>query len=286
MVQNIRNRLTKAINHQAEKVIYFCNADNISLNQKVHELRRSFKRQRALLSFFRKINNSPLKPVKKEIRNLGRLLSSARESAVNIDLFDKIVIPADMFSERKIKNARELFAEKNRTLLEEVFTENKTADYLNDYFENFIKKLIKGDMVFPVKKQLFKEVARSYSRSMTAYNMLPDELHSEELHNLRKRMKHLGYQLDFIRFLNPRFLKQKNDQLNKITEQLGDDHDLHVFREYLNSDNYGFEKEEIRIIENQIDHQRELNLLKLKNRLKQCFLYTPDEFIHKLKCVD
>lgn len=286
MAHNIGNRLTKAITHQAGKVIYFCNADNISLNQKVHEFRRSFKRQRALLSFFRKINNSPLKPVKKEIRNLGRLLSLARESAVNIELFDKIVTPANMFSEKKLRVAREMFVEKNRTLLEQSFSEKKSAEYLVNYFEDFIIKLTKGDIVFPVKKQFVNEVVRSYSRSISAYNELSDKLHPEELHNLRKRMKHLGYQLDFIRFLNPRFLKQKNDQINKITEQLGDDHDLCVFREYLDSDDYGFEKEEIIIIENQIDHQRELNLLKLQTRLKQFFLYTPDEFFEKLETID
>jgi hypothetical protein len=58
----------------------------------------------------------------------------------------------------------------------------------------------------------------------------------------------LWYQLDFIKFLHPRYFKLKTDQLNKITDQLGDDHDLHVFSEDLLAESYGFDKEELRIL--------------------------------------
>ncbi|MDX9908862.1 MAG: CHAD domain-containing protein, partial [Mariniphaga sp.] len=82
MVQNIRQKLTETIVHQAEKAAYFCAAGNISSNQKVHELRRGFKRLRALLGFFREMPDHNAVQQQKEIRNFGKLLASLRESAV------------------------------------------------------------------------------------------------------------------------------------------------------------------------------------------------------------
>ena len=90
-------------------------------------------------------------------------------------------------------------------------------------------------------------------------------------------------ELDFVKFLHPRYLKMKTDQLNKITDQLGDDHDLHVFSENLQAESYGFDKEELRILVNQTEHLRELNLLKLQPRLKQFFTAPPEEFDQKLE---
>ena len=60
MAQNIGNRLVQAIIRQGDKAGYFCSADNISANQKVHELRRGFKRLRALMHFFDLVSDNPI----------------------------------------------------------------------------------------------------------------------------------------------------------------------------------------------------------------------------------
>ena len=103
------------------------------------------------------------------------------------------------------------------------------------------------------------------------------------MHELRKKLKRLWYQIDFIKFLHPRYFKLKSDQLNKITDQLGDDHDLHVFYENLIAEDYGFDEEELRILTNQVKHLRELNQMKLLPRLKQFFTVPPEEFDQKLE---
>jgi hypothetical protein len=81
--------------------------------------------------------------------------------------------------------------------------------------------------------------------------------------------------------MHPRYFKVKSEQLNIITDQLGDDHDLHIFSEELHSEEYNFNQEELRIIENQLEHFRELNQLKLFPRLKQFFSEPPEVFNEK-----
>ena len=103
-----------------------------------------------------------------------------------------------------------------------------------------------------------------------------------ELHELRKKLKRLWYQLEFVKFMHPRYFRMKSDQLNKITENLGEDHDLYVFLNELNSDGFDFGSDELLILTNLIEHQRELNQLKMNPRIKQFFNEYPEDFNQKM----
>jgi CHAD domain-containing protein len=103
------------------------------------------------------------------------------------------------------------------------------------------------------------------------------------MHELRKILKRLMYQYDFVRYMHPRFFKSKTFQLNTITEQLGEDHDLFICLNELKNEDYGFNNEELEIIENRIQHLREINHIKLSPRLKQFFANSPEAYNKKLE---
>lgn len=283
MVQTIGSRLVKTIERQAHKISYFCVAENIPANQAVHELRRSFKRLRALLRFFNTIPDSQAITIHSAIRDFGKHLAPIRESAVNVDIFEKEVLGNKLIPEKKLKNAREMLVQKNRLLLESGFRENRLQLNIHHYFQNLEDILSEKSNELPTRGQFVHEIHHSFCKSYFLCHQLPASPHPEELHELRKKLKRLGYQLDFARFLYPRYCKLKTDQLNKITDQLGDDHDFHVFAEEFRRHDYGFDQEEIRIIENLADHLRELNQQKLYLRLRQFFTVFPDEFEEKLE---
>lgn len=282
MVQSIGNRLIMTIVRQAGKSGYFCTAGNMPVNLVVHELRKSFKRLRALLRFYGEIPEHPAGQICEEIKHYGRLLAPLRESAVNIELFDKEIAGNKLLPERKIKVTRELLIRKNKLLVENEFLQNKLCNNISDYLEGF-KQMPGRQSEFPAKLHLYREVSQSYLKSITIYRQLGTDPHPEELHSLRKKLKRLFYQLDFIRFMHPRYFKLKTDQLNKINDQLGNDHDLHVFFVEFNAAIGEFDSEELFIIDNQIEHLRELNQLKLYPRLKQFFTAAPAEFDQKLE---
>ncbi len=283
MVQKIGNKLLQAVSRQAGKAAYFCAAENISANQKVHELRRGFKRLRALLRLFTEIPESPALQLSEDIRNFGKVLAPLRESAVNLDLFDREIASNSLLPEKKIKAAREMLTEKNKQLLVRGFWENNLHNTIRTFFDGFEKVLIMNNSGLPEKIHICREINRSYITSYHLYRQMPANPHPEEWHNLRKKLKRLWYQFEFIRFLHPRYFKLKTDQLNKITDQLGDDHDLHVFSEDLLNEKYAFDEEQLLVIINQVENLREMNQLKLQLRLKQFFTAPPAEFYQKLE---
>ena len=282
MVQSAGNRLVNTIVRQAEKAGYFCTAGNIPVNLEVHELRKSFKRLRALLRFYIEIPDHPAGRMMEEMRNYGRLLAPLRESSVNVELFDREIAGNKLLPERKIKITRELLIQKNKLLVEKEFFQNNLSGNIFEYLGN-IRSALAAQSDIPSKIQLYREISQSYLKSITIYRQLGTDPHPEELHNLRKKMKRLFYQLDFIRFIHPRYFKLKTDQLNKINDQLGNDHDLHVFLMEFKSGACEFNSEELYIINNQVEHLRELNQLKLYPRLKQFFTAVPAEFDQKLE---
>ena len=78
MTQDIEDRLVQAIQKQVEKVNYYCTAQYILPDLVVHEIRKSFKRIRALLKFYPESLDEALDVYSKEIKSLAKLLTPVR----------------------------------------------------------------------------------------------------------------------------------------------------------------------------------------------------------------
>ncbi len=283
MVQNIGDKLYLALQKQISRVIYFSEAENISLNTAVHEVRKSFKRIRALLLFCQDSGNDYVPGVLQQLSEFGKSISAFRNSWVNIQVLDSISKISPHIHERKLKYVKERFSETNRQLQFDIF-ENKTGAAIGHYIKEFGSGLHANFKV--LAKQLVEDqLNQSFKNSYVIYqdeNLYND---SEKLHDLRKKLKILYYQTNFLKFMHAKFFKQKSDQLDIITEQLGEDHDLSVFSDEIKKAEYRLEPDEIEILEKKIKHLRELNINKCKPRLKQLFSDSPELFSEKIATV-
>lgn len=281
MGQETGDRLITAIQKQTEKVAYFCAAENVSANVAVHEIRKCFKRTRSLLRFYPESPTNFSSLYLNEFQKVGNLLSPVRESFVNCQIFDRITAGDKHIQERKIKQAREWFQEKNRMRTEILVDENDGFNTISNLVQSFDVRLA-NNPDHATAKQMYLEICNSYGAGFKLYNEKEQLTDGNELHELRKKMKRLWYQVDFLQFMHPRFFRLKSNQLNIITELQGEDHDLYVFVNELKTFP-GFDEEELLILENLVEHQRELNQLKLIPRLKQFFNETPEDFNLKME---
>ncbi len=282
MGQETGDRLITTIQKQTEKVAYFCGAGNVSSNVAVHEIRKCFKRIRALLRFYpeNSSNSSPF--FINEFQKAGNLLSPVRESFVNIQIFERLTASDEHIQERKIKQAREVLLDKNRERTEILIDKNDGFSTIQNLVQKFDVQLESGAELVTVK-QIYAEICNAYNVGFRLYNQTELITDGNELHELRKKMKRLWYQVDFVKYMHPRYFRLKSDQLNIITELLGEDHDLYVFLQEIKSEIYDFDSEELLVLKNLVEHQRELNQLKLNPRLKQFFNEFPEEFNLKME---
>lgn len=282
MPQNAGKRLVEAIGKQLERIEYFSSAENISPNVAVHEMRKTFKRLRALLKFYKDFPEEFSPDFELQIKYFGRSLTTMRESFVNLQLFEKVTSSNTMIAERKIKTAREKLAEKNREIIERGFLESEAYLPMQKFAGNLQRQLESVAVSIPSLTQFIGQLEYSYRQSFEIYFKLNTASDSDAIHELRKKLKQLYYQFDFIRYVHPRFFRLKTYHLNNITEQLGEDHDLFVFLNDLRGNRYDFTDEDLQIIENQVLHLGEINRLKLFPRLKQFFSESPEAFNLKI----
>jgi CHAD domain-containing protein len=283
MPHNAGKRLVEAIKKQLGRIEYFSSAGNVSPNLAVHEMRKSFKRLRALLLFYDEYPEEFPQEFVTQIKSYGRSLSAMRESYVNIQIFERLAATDNLIAERKIKAAKEKLQAKNREIIDNNFFGGGGLQNLHAFLEALEKQVIRMEIDRTSQLQLAKQLVVSYQKAFDCYQIVGNNSDGDEIHNLRKKLKRLWYQFDLIQYLHPRYFRLKSDQLNKITEQLGEDHDLFVFLNDLKIDNPGFGTSEMEIIENKVEHLREINLLKLNPRLKQFFNDPPSFFTQKME---
>ncbi len=285
MPHNAGKKLVEALSKQLERIDYYSSAENVSPNLAVHEMRKTFKRIRALVRFYIDYPEEFPLEYSNQIKYFGRSFSTMRESFVNMQIFERIAAGDHLLPEKKIKAAREKLAEKNKLVVEQGFL--KAEGYLP--IQNFAKlvahQLEQFEFGQPSILQFVRQLEVSYKEAFDLYKEIWAGSDPELMHELRKKMKRLMYQYDFIRYIHPRYFKSKTFQLNNITEQLGEDHDLYIFLKELKYGGFDFNVTEFEIIENKVEHLREVNRVKLFPRMKQFFSETPEIFNQKLKTI-
>ncbi len=283
MPRETGNKLISTLIKQTGKITYFCEAENLSPNLAVHEIRKGYKRLRALLFLFNGCNEEITIEFRNEIKAAGKILSPIRESFVNIQYFDKITAGSNLVSDRKIKQVKELLTEKNRVLIEDEFVGDEVASDVIEFIKYFQARLNTIKISCLSFFQLRDQFVLTFAQAHEKYKAIEPDFSPVEMHELRKVLKRLGYQFEFIRFKNPRYFRFKLNHIDKISEYMGIDHDLFVFLTELQNGDYGLSADELMIFENQIEHQRELNMLKLLPRLKQFFSESSEMFDQELQ---
>jgi CHAD domain-containing protein len=72
---------------------------------------------------------------------------------------------------------------------------------------------------------------RSYRRGRKRLQAVEEEASVTNLHELRKRVKDLWYQLRLVRAADPQMIGPLADHVHDLSDHLGDDHDLALLRE-------------------------------------------------------
>lgn len=267
---------------QIGKVIYFSEMENVSDTVAVHEVRKSFKRIRALLRFYPKEFVDYSNQLKHDVAGFGRSLSSYRNACVNLQIIDRIGKETPNIPEKKIKEIKDLLQATCKGLLDNEVIQPGVRLQIQNYFRNREKE-VQQNIQQLNWEDTAEQYINSYRKCVESYQTEGLFEDSEALHDLRKRLKVVYYQTNFLKCRNARYFKSRSDQLHSITELLGDEHDLYIFYLELTQEKYGLSQHEMELLANKISHQRDLLVAKLQPRLKQFLSETLEGFAEKIE---
>jgi CHAD domain-containing protein len=196
----------------------------------IHDARKRVKMLRALLRLIR--NGPGERSFRKEnrvFRGIARALSQHRDVVVQLKTLDKLqrqherVAAANDFFvlRRHLLKTRSEFLKGSFIRRKALKTElNAAMKRVKKWPENGLKR---SDVRVGIKK--------TYERGRKAFVQAGQSRTTENLHGWRKRVKDLWHHLGMLQLLCPKTLTGLVDELERLGEYLGDDHDAAMLAE-------------------------------------------------------
>ena len=191
----------------------------------VHDARVSFKKIRALLRLvYGELGRDIFKLENSAYRDAGRRLSVTRDTEVIagtleelVHQFDKQLADPDIKTLRK--RVRRSRAEQNINRKQIML---QVAETLSSARQRVEAWPITNDG-FPA---LSEGLRRVYKRGRSAFMLIGTERTTENLHEWRKQVKYLWYQVSVLNPMWPKPMDTLARELNKLADYLSEDHDL------------------------------------------------------------
>ena len=196
------------------------------LAQPIHAARTDIKKLRALQRLFRPaFSATAYRRQQQALRALANALSSSRDATV--------------LAKTQQKLRRQLTARQQATLGRALARSSQTtmSDFRQQWsqlrrrFEPVLRELEDWPFKSFKKRMLRKGIQRAcekFNEAREASTLAPTDIH---LHDWRKRVKDLAYQIKLIRRTEPKSSGELIELLQRLSSALGQDHDLSVLAE-------------------------------------------------------
>jgi CHAD domain-containing protein len=209
-----------------------------SRDEAVHEARKCFKKVRAVLRLVRPaIGEATYRAENTCFRDAGRPLTEVRDAKILIETLDGLVKHfAEHIAGRSFADVRQALQANLRAVRKRVLDEEDAFAVVAGAVRQ-ARERVKDWADVPDKWwAVGKGLEDVYSRAQEALEDAAADPTVEKLHEWRKQAKYLRYQQEILRPLWPERLEEFADETDKMSELLGDDHDLAVLRQMLTDD--------------------------------------------------
>jgi CHAD domain-containing protein len=202
-----------------------------SQDEVVHAVRKRMKRLRAAWRLIRaELDADVFRAENKRFRDIGRSLAALRDARICVRATDEL--RRDF---RRKSGSGELV--QVRDVLAGEFASIAAAARERDWrrqlaasLEDARRAVDRWELEKIEWAHLRHGLRKTYKKGRRARDKARREPTDENLHEWRKRVKDLWYQLDLLRALSPKAVARFLRKTEKLSDQLGEDHDLAVLR--------------------------------------------------------
>ncbi|HZA60010.1 MAG TPA: CHAD domain-containing protein [Solirubrobacterales bacterium] len=197
----------------------------------IHEARKDIKKIRAVIRLVRdELGDDLYRAENQRYRDIGRGLSGLRDSEVLIETLDGL-------EERFGDSAGERFSGLRERLEQDLagHSEHGSRERALNGAAAALKEARSGIESWPLETEGWALVApgihRTYRRGRKRLRDVQEEPTDINLHEWRKRVKDLWYQMRLVHCVNPEVIGYVVGDTDGLADHLGDDHDLALLAE-------------------------------------------------------
>jgi CHAD domain-containing protein len=206
----------------------------------IHSVRKRIKKIRALLRLVRSdLDEETFRRENLRYRNIGNMMSHLRDATVMINTLDKLrETHPDGLPETAFAGLRQSLVAKQAEVSKAFFAEENRIGEVIAAFREAEQNLpeTSGRDSFAVFAPNIKGI---YRRGVKAFALAISEPTAHNFHELRKEVKNLGYHTRLLQPVWPGLFEAYEHELGVLAELLGEDHDLGVLADEIESGRLG-----------------------------------------------
>lgn len=249
----------------------------------IHQARKEMKMIRALLRLVRQqIGEENYREANHHFRDAARLISDARDVTASWETASSLqsLLPSPR-DRRAMEHVKRHLRAKKAAITRYQVNRGRLLQSVQEVLadaERFHRSWIITEDGFVA---LEKGIKRIYRQCLKRQRVAYEHDRVEEYHQWRKSVKYLRYQLDTLHPLRPGLLGGLENELNQLTDYLGNDHDLAVLREMITQTAL-LRPETRRTVFRVLEEQRQGLQQAAKPLAKKLFYQKPKRFIAPL----
>ena len=204
------------------------------LDEGIHGARKKLKRTRGILRLVRdEIGATTYRNENAVLRDTGRTIGAMRDAWVLIATVRAIRARyADLLDPHTFSDTEDWLVDRYEELRARTGPQARTDAIVNlAAARSRFAAYPLDDVVGNDFDAIAPGIRRVYHRGLRGYRRASKQRSVEALHEWRKRVKYLRYQMEALAPIQPRFIGAIAGELEDLGELLGDDHDLAVLAE-------------------------------------------------------
>jgi CHAD domain-containing protein len=230
--ETVPGSVRRIVNEQTQQAARELAGDNPDIHDAVHNARKSFKKTRSLLRLIRsEIGEDVYQRENRWLRDGAHRLAGARDAEAMLETFDAL---AQRYPEivgcEVLKNLRPWLLQHREQVVEQQQDLVRRARELAAELKHFPDRVDQ----WPLEHKGFKAIApghrRIYRRGRKAFQRALAQPVDDNFHAWRKRVKDYWYHTRLLRRTWPEVMETRVVELKRLSDLLGDDHDLAVMR--------------------------------------------------------
>jgi CHAD domain-containing protein len=193
----------------------------------IHAIRKNCKKQRAILRMMRReLGNRRYRRENRFYRDLSREFASVRESAVALQMLEALIEEtSETISPTTFTGLRTRLQENHHTQSDLLFNDTQRINEATKKLQAARDRIDKWTVQHRSDKVVKAGLKLVYSRGYAALDDVDDQTTAEALHEWRKSVKYLWYHLQIIQPTWPDGIEPQVQQLDRLGDLLGLDHD-------------------------------------------------------------
>ena len=229
--------MKRIVSRQLKRALEELDQSRSGEEQRVHDVRKRFKKLRAALRLVRsEVGKRKYRQHNSAFRDAAHAFNDVRDARVLVDSLKRLAKQSgNDLPEEELADLNELLKSRARQAFDHLLDSDEMFESVTETLKQGRKKIDNWRLGADDWCDLSNGLERIYQQSFDAFAAAKLEQSTANLHEWRKQVKYFWHELQILEAVWPEGIAEFGDRVHELTRLLGDDHDLAMLQQTLDS---------------------------------------------------